>query len=213
MRLLASSVSAFAITATAAVAGMGIETFDRNGDRFVSYAELSAVLPSVTKSDFNRLDTNDDRRLGSNEVSSAGAEAVFGRHLEVTNEVRGLSEVDTNGDRFASYAEMVSAHPGFHRTDFNEIDTNDDRRISQSELYDGNAQSILTRYERGSKILVSLDEIDIDGSGFATMPELATRYPGMSVNDFHRIDTNKDNRISFSELYDLETISILGGKL
>lgn len=210
MKLLASTIPVLLVSAVAAQAAMGTATFDRNGDRFVSFSELAAVLPTVTQSDFNRLDVNDDRRLSANEVSAPDAQSVFGRYLETSSSVQGMSEIDTNGDRFATFTELAAAHPGIRRSDFDDIDTNNDRRVSQIELYEGTAQEILTRYESGSSILVSMNEIDLDGSGFASLEELSSLYPGLTAYDYHSIDRNRDNRVSFEELYDLETIVILG---
>ena len=213
MKTITLTASFFSLFATAASASMTVGSFDTNGDRFVTYTELTAVLPTLSRSDFRALDMNDDRRLSANEVSRLDAQTIFGRHVETPNDVRGLLEIDANGDRFASFSELTAAYPGFHRSDFEQIDLNDDRRVSQTELYGDVAQSVLTRYEGGSSIPVSMNELDVDGSGFASISEMTARYPGLSVLDFKEVDRNRDNRISFEELYDPDTIAVLGGKL
>lgn len=210
MKTLALAIATTALTATVASAGVTIDQIDTNGDRFATVAEVSSVLPTITASDFRELDTNRDRRLSSNEVQAAGAQAILRKHVAAESTVLGLSELDVNGDRFASFSEIAAAYPGFRATDFDDIDVNDDGRVSANELYASTAQEVVTRYEDGSSILVSLDELDTDGSGFASYGELAARYPNLSNVDFNRFDSNKDNRISFDELYRLDAIEVLG---
>lgn len=206
------AITVFAFGSTTALAGVNIETLDRNGDRFATYDEVAAVLPSMSRSDFNDLDINDDRRLSSAEVQAPNVQAILGRYVGDANGVRPMSELDADGDSFLSKVELTTAYPGFHATDFDEIDRNNDQRVSRVELYDDAAQNLLGRYESGSRILVSLDQIDADGSGFASLDELSRHYPRLSGSDFHDVDRNNDNRISFNELYALETIAILGEK-
>ena len=87
-------------------------------------------------------------------------------------------------------------------------------RISSVELYQGEAQAIVSRYDATSGgVLVALDAIDTDNSGFASIGELTAQYANISEVDFHLIDTNNDNRISFDELYDAEAVTILGKNL
>lgn len=210
MKLLALTASVVALSATGALPAMTTASFDTDGDRFVTYAEASAVLPTLTASDFRNLDINDDRRLSSNEVTGPDAQVVFLRHADRMNYLRSITGIDSDGDNFASFAELAAAYPGLRQTDFDDIDSNDDRRVSRNELNSDVTQTVLTRYQDGSSILVSLDNIDLDGSGFASINELMDKYPGLSVSDFHVIDRNRDNRVSFEELYQLETISVLG---
>lgn len=213
MKTLALALAATALTTTVASAGVTIEQIDANGDRFASKQEVSAALPTMTSSDFRDLDINRDRRLSATEVQAPGAQSILGRHVAAASTVQGLADVDANGDRFASFGELAAAYPGFRETDFRDIDVNDDGRVSATELYASDAQSVVTRYESGSDILVSLDELDTDGSGFASYAELAVQYPNLSTVDFQRFDANDDNRISFDELYDIEAISVLGKNL
>ena len=81
-------------------------------------------------------------------------------------------------------------------------------------MYDAEAQSIVSRYDAGgSDVLVALNVVDTDGSGFASLNELAAEYRNLSAVDFNRIDTNDDNRISFDELYAAEAQTVLGKNL
>lgn len=210
MRFSLMTASLLALVATTAVAGVNIDRLDLNGDRFATFAEVAAVLPAMSRSDFNDLDINDDRRLSAAEIQAPNVQAVLGRYVDAANGLSTMREIDVDGDSFASSTELSMAYPGFHATDFDEIDRNNDQRVSRTELYDDRTQRLLGRYETGSRILVSLDRIDLDGSGFASLNELSQQYPGLSANDFNIVDRNNDKRISFDELYALDTIAILG---
>lgn len=211
MKTLALAIATTALTATVATAA-GIGAVDRNGDRFASRAELAAVYPTITTSDFRDLDRNRDNRISASEITAPGAEAILNKHVAAAS-VQDVRDIDTNGDGFASQAELAAAYPGFRASDFDDVDSNDDGRVSFTELYAPTAQDVVSRYEQGSTILVSLDRIDTDGSGFASYNELVAAYPNLSFVDFNRFDANNDKRISFGELYDLDAIEVLGKNL
>lgn len=208
MKTLALAIATTALTATVASAA-GLGAVDTNGDRFASRAELASVYPTLTANDFRDLDQNRDNRISASEINAPGATSILNRKTGGTA-VQGLAGIDTNGDGFASQAELAAAYPGFGANDFDDLDVNDDRRVSSVELYAPVAQDVVSRYDEGSSILVSLDTVDTDSSGFASFGELAAQYPNLSAVDFQRLDANDDNRISFSELYDLDSISVLG---
>lgn len=211
MKTLALAIATTALTATVASAA-GIGAVDQNGDRFASKAEIAAVYPTLSVNDFRDLDQNRDNRISAAEFTAPGAAAILNKHVAGVP-VRDVTEIDTNGDGFASPAELATAYPGFGEIDFDDIDANNDGRISAVELYAPVAQDVVSRYETGSSILVSLNEVDTDGSGFASLNELVAQYPNLSAVDFQRLDANDDNRISFSELYDLDAIEVLGKNL
>lgn len=211
MKTLALAIATTALTATVASAA-GIGAVDQNGDRFASKAEIAAAYPTLSANDFRDLDQNRDNRISASEFTAPGAAAILNKHVAGVS-VRGVAQIDTNGDGFASPAELAAAYPGFGPNDFDDIDANDDGRIGAVELYAPVAQEVVSRYEAGSSILVSLDVVDTDGSGFASLNELVAKYPSLSANDFQRLDANNDNRISFGELYDLDAIEVLGKNL
>jgi hypothetical protein len=198
MKTLALTIAASTL-ATAALAAGDIADFDRNGDRFATQAEVVAVLPGLTSSDFRRIDLNDDRRVSASEIATGTAQSVLGRHTGVAGAMS-LSSVDTNGDSFVDFTELAAAYPGVSPVDFRQIDINDDNRLSNVELTAGHEW--VARYNPATEAQVtSLAAIDTDGSNFADFGEVQAAYPGLSGFDFDDLDTNKDNRISFSELY------------
>ena len=158
--------------------------------------------------EFRDLDTNRDRRLSSVELNAPGAEVILERGQRANGTV--LSVADISGGSFASEAELVAAYPGLSSSEFDIIDANNDNRVSANEIYAPAAQDILGQHETGNRILVSLDRVDVDGSGFASLAELQAVYPGTTANDLREFDVNRDGRISFGELYSIEAIKVLG---
>ena len=208
-----SAGNAAEASATAAAAA-GVSSVDTNGDRFASKAEVAAVYPTLTANDFRDIDVNRDGRVSSTEFNAGEAKAIFARHTAVVGGVQDVAALDTDGSGFVSEAELASAYPGLTSVNFDEIDLNNDERISSVELYQGEAQAIVSRYDVTSGgVLVALDAIDTDNSGFASIGELTAQYANISEVDFHLSDTNNDNRISFDELYDAEAVTILGKNL
>ena len=121
-----------------------LASIDTNADGFATHSELAVAYPGLTQSDFNFIDTNDDRRVSSNELFTPEAQVNLSRH-DANEALLDIAALDTNGDNFAQYGELTAAYPGLVATDFNAIDLNDDRRISSNELYSLDAQTVLNR--------------------------------------------------------------------
>ena len=213
MKTLLLALATTALTATAAAAA-GISSVDQNGDRFASKAEVAAQYPTLSAADFRDIDTNRDGRWSSVEFNAGDAKAIIARNVPGVGGVAGVDALDADGSGFVSQAELAAAYPGLKATDFNDIDSNNDGRVSFVELYDGDAQAIDSRYdETTGSVLVALDVIDTDNSGFASLSELSAQYQNLSQIDFDIIDTNNDNRVSFTELYDGDALTVLGKNL
>lgn len=207
MKTLALAIATTALTAAAASA-MSVGDFDANGDRFVSFAEATAVNPLVSRQEFRDLDVNRDNRLSSVELNAPGAEAVLERGTQSNGTV--LSVADISGGSFVSESQLVAAYPGLKASEFDLIDTNNDNRVSAVEIYASAAQDILNEHESGNGILVSLDAVDVDGSGFASLSEIQAAYPGTTANDLRIFDVNRDGRIAFNEFYAPLAVETLG---
>lgn len=208
MKTLALALATTAIAATAASA-MSVHSFDANGDRFATYSEVTAVNPTVTRDQFRTLDVNRDNRLSAAEIDASGAEATLNRGARDIGSVPSITEI--SGGRFASFSQLEAAYPGLTRDHFREIDANRDNRVSSTELYGSDAQAILKTHQTGGGgVVVSLDAVDTDGSGFASLAELQRVYSNLDANDLREIDVNRDGRVSFAELYAPGVSGVLG---
>ena len=203
MKTLALALATTALAASAATAA-SVADFDRNGDRFASFAEVVAANPTIDRNDFREIDVNRDNRLSASEVQAG--EAILGRGMNPTGTF--LSTTDISGGSFVGYGELQAAYPGLPTSQVRIIDQNKDGRISAVELAAGQAD--LGVYEDGSQILVSLDRVDTDGSGFASLGELQSVYPNLTANDLRFFDVNRDGRIDFTEFYSSDAIEVLG---
>lgn len=114
-------------------AGTSKVAADANGDGFVSFAELTSVIPGFIKHDFDDIDVNSDNRLSANEIYTGAAVTIFARSSATKTSMH-LTSLDTNGDRFLSFAELHAAYPNLPRLEFGNIDTNNDGRLNSSEL-------------------------------------------------------------------------------
>ena len=195
------------ILTTVSASAVSINSFDANGDRFVSYDEVIAVNTLVSVSEFRDLDINRDHRLSAVELQAPGAETILIRGTNASSRVMSLGDI-SNG-RFVSYAELRASYPGLQAHEFDMIDTNNDWRVSSNEIYASAAQGILRLHVSGNDGVVSLNRVDTDGSGFASLEELQAVYAGTSPNDFFDIDVNRDGRLSFVEFYALRTLEVL----
>lgn len=208
MRFAMTVTAVLLATATAASA-MQATDLDINGDGFASISEVRQIFPGFSSNDFRNIDENRDQRLSSAELNAAGTSAVLGRYEDTMAVVHGLSDIDTNGDRFASESELGAVYSGVTTNEFRLIDLNDDNRISASELYQPLAQARLNRYEMSGRDLITIMQVDTNDDAFATFEELSSVFRGLSRSEFDIIDINGDNRISSTEYYNSETQTVL----
>ena len=196
-------LTAFAGVMTAATAAAAMEPgdLDIDGDGFATIGEVRTVFPGFTSFDFRDVDTNDDRRLSAQEIDNADTRNIIGRYENRMAIVHGLSEVDANGDRFASQEELTAVYDGLTDSEFRQIDVNRDNRVSARELYAPRAQALVTRHEMGSGMLVTIMQVDTNDDFFVSFDELAQSYPGLTHADFEMIDANGDNRVASTEYY------------
>ena len=121
----------------------------------------------------------------------------------IASAASGIASFDANGDRFASFDEVVAVNPTIDRNDFRGLDVNRDNRLSASEVQAAGAQAVLKRGTASTGGAATV-------KGFASYVELAAAYPGLSMTDFNQIDENNDNRVSSVEILDIDAQERLG---
>jgi Ca2+-binding EF-hand superfamily protein len=96
---------------------------DTNADGIVDFQELQAVNPDLTLDEFNRIDTNSDGQLVSEELATAFTAKMMKR-------------LDADGDGAVTREEMENAGPP--RRDpaerFQEFDADGDGKLNESEF-------------------------------------------------------------------------------
>lgn len=121
-----------------------VVVLDADSDGFISIEDMRRGYPEFTELDFDTIDENDDNRVTYEEIYATEAQDVVARYQ--TGTVMDIAEIDADGDEFADFDEMVTAFPGLDRESFDNIDLNGDNRISANELYEPDAQIIVSRY-------------------------------------------------------------------
>lgn len=204
MKQILTSIPAI-LLGTAAFATIDIGQIDMNGDDFASYEELSAAYSGLSTEEFEQIDANKDNRVSSEELYATEAQQIVSQY-----EVNEMPDVliDFNGDGFSEYDEISRVFVGLAQEDFEQMDMNGDNRLSQQELYETDAQDVLNRF-RSTEDVATVKKADVDGDSFLSEGELMSAYPGLTENEFEQIDTNGDNRVDYSELYETEAQNIL----
>lgn len=190
---------------TTAFAAATVEGLDSDGDTFVTFEEATAIYTQLSAEEFEQMDTNDDNKLSADEVLTPEAQELFSLY-----EINPLPPqlIDLNGDGFSEYDEITTVFTELTQIDFDEMDTNDDNRLSQQEIDDPEAQIVLNKF-RGTEQVAEIGAADTDGDNFLSSEEAMAAFPGLSAEEFEAIDTNDDNRVDYSELYETEAQEIV----
>ena len=206
------TVTAVLLGTATAVSAMSATDLDINEDGFASITEVRQIFPGFSSDDFRQLDVNRDNRLGNTELTASGTTGILGRYEQTMSIVHGLSDIDTDGDRFATQAELSAVYKGLLDDEFRQIDVNRDNRVNSTELYSPLAQALVTRYEMSGEDIVTIMQVDTDDDAFASFAELRSTYADLTQNDFDLIDNNGDNRVSANEYYSAESQAIFDRK-
>ena len=190
--------TALTVTAIPALAAITLQDLDMSGDSFATYEEVRNAIPEMDRVDFDAIDTNNDQRLSSEEVSAPDAQTVLVQHAMRAIKERPIALVDQDGDGFMSYDDLKRVHPSLTMNSFESIDTNNDGRLSYNEYYTLEAQTALAQCSESS--FIDLADMDINGDRFLSLEELKGGYPKATPADFRTVDLNNDNRISSVEL-------------
>ena len=125
-----------------------LESLDTDDDGFVSQMEFEAAYPGVDWTLANDIDTNDDNRLGPEELNTGEAQTIIAQIAPASQaETVDVAALDTDGDGFVSQEEFAAHYPDVDWEQANDIDTNDDNRLSPEELNTSEAQEIISRFE------------------------------------------------------------------
>ena len=160
---------------------------DTNNDGDVSFEELSAAIPSLTREKFDKMDRNSDGVLNPADQGRGRPQprqrGGFGQRLR---------EADKDGNGDVTPEEMQAAFPTLTKEHFDRFDTNDDGVISDAD----------TKARRkgpsrgGSAIFQRLGQADKDGDGRVTFDEIKTIAPDMTEERFKQMDRDGDGALT-----------------
>lgn len=183
-------------------AAQAMKKADTNGDGKLTFEELAAVRPKLTKERFALMDRNGDGVLDKADREAATPQNPSKEAARTPRVIlESLLKADANDDKVVSYDELTAARPEFPRERFDKLDRNKDGVISEADLpaatamapksNDGQARGM------GAKKLM---QADADKDGKVTFDEALAAKPGLPRATFDRFDTNQDGVLSQADL-------------
>lgn len=179
-------------------AAQAMKKADANGDGKLTFEELSAIRPKLTKERFALMDRNGDGVLDKSDREAAAPQKLS---KEVERAPRailaGLLKADANGDKVVTYEEVTAAKPEFPRERFDRLDRNKDGVISEADL-PATADVTPDRGDKEARGMGAkkLMQADADNDGKVTFEEALAAKPGLPREAFDRFDINRDGVLS-----------------
>jgi Ca2+-binding EF-hand superfamily protein len=163
---------------------------DVNQDGSLSADEMRTFLPFFNDDQFTQFDLNGDGVLSPAEAAGPIA-TPNNPQVSTDTFLRG----DANADQRLTPDELRRIAPQFSRENFQQFDADNDGFINSDEW------SVLSRGSVAAGLQdIPLMNADTDGDGQVSVDELNTLMPNISNEEFRRVDTNRDNFLSRTEL-------------
>src|SRR5262249_49079490 len=154
---------------------------DTNHDGKVSFEELKAVHPRITRERFDKMDRNHDGFLSEADRSGGGKNGV--KKIANDPDARGalfqsLMATDANHDGKVSFEEVSAAKPGYSKADFDRMDRNKDGFITAEDAprtpqvaQQSNAPAAPAGLEMREALREKLRAADTNHDGYVTREE------------------------------------------
>jgi len=205
---------------------------DTNGDGFLSAGEVSAVLPTVTRSRYVQADVNGDGVIDFNELygwrhytrlEDTGAvllpEEAADENTVILDRVR-YTRIDLNRDGVISMGELARIAPDATLAQYAAIDANDDGVVVYRELYASDV--VAADIEKGLFVIPEADTakttntyaldsytyalLDTDDDNLMTLAELEAAIPTMKPGEMKGIDVDGDGFVRYDEFFTSPTV-------
>lgn len=191
-RILFAATSIIALS-TAAYAAIDIKDLDANGDLSATFEEVTAKAPTLTKLEFDDIDSNDNNAWDANEMTGE-AQGLLLRYMQGQSETQDAMTLDLDKDGMVSMAEVNAVAPSVTQTEFDEVDENDNSQWDSNE-FSGVAQGYLRR-DMASDISVGpfdITMLDTDGNNSASMDEIMVVNAKITASEFNEVDADGSN--------------------
>lgn len=146
MTRLATAVAALLIAAPALA--QVDATADVDGDGFLSLPEALAAYPGMDPTDYDRLDTDNNRLLDDAEVGTGEAAALFSglERAENAGDPFDATDFDADADGALTFEEVSNRIPGVPEPYFQDFDLDNSGTLDSQELNSGAFQNLLNKY-------------------------------------------------------------------
>ena len=187
--MAAGTMAAAAPDAPAGVAERVLRA-DENTDGRISFDELKAAAPGVSRGQFDRWDQDGDGMLTAADAVRAGRTGARNRVVAT------LRRADADHNRQVSYEELSAVAPGVTRARFDRWDRNGDGVLSRADRAEDSDGS---RADARRKLVQQVRKADADGDGAVSFDELTAAKPGFPRAAFDRLDRNGDGVLSSAD--------------
>ena len=168
-----------------------IRQADANADGKVTFDELSAARPGITREAFDRMDRNGDGVLSEADRPQRGPQQRRGGQFREK-----LLQADDDKNGQVTFEEAQAAVPGLTREAFDRLDTNGDGVITRADMPERPRRPGVPQAIASGRYQEMLRKADANGDNRVTYEEMVTAYPGFPRERFDRLDTNNDGVIS-----------------
>jgi Ca2+-binding EF-hand superfamily protein len=169
-----------------------LEVADTDGDKAISLEEAQAFIPGFTADMFKFVDQNGDGKISAEDLP--GYVGPGWPVLPMDELLRLLHEADANGDGVVTFDEALIIVPDLPQELFDKFDSNHDGVLSVDDL------PSLPPVDPANRLLALLHEVDANGDGLLTLPEIQAVYPDFSAQAFAALDMNGDGVLSVADL-------------
>jgi len=169
---------------------------DTNSDKQITFEELQAKMPKLTKERFAQLDQNGDGILNQADRAASAPAGAEGRRPDRAAIVPKMLQADTNGDKQITFEELQAKMPKLTKERFAQLDQNGDGILSQADRAATAPAGAEGRRPDRAAIVHKMLQADSNGDKKVTYEEATAMKPGFPRAAFDRFDANGDGVLS-----------------
>lgn len=161
---------------------------DVNGNREVTFKEISAVVPTLSRQHFARFDRNDDGVISEADRQARTREKRDRRAL--------LAKADKDNNKKITFEELKAEVPQLTGQRFARFDRNKDGILSVADRSAGAREGAADRRPPRAAIARKALQADANGDKRVTYEEVTAVKPGFPRARFDQFDVNGDGVLS-----------------
>jgi Ca2+-binding EF-hand superfamily protein len=173
-----------------------LEQADADGDSRVTFEEVSALAPKITRERFARFDRN-----GDGVISEADLKADRGAGPAVKPDLHAVfKKADKDNNKEVTFEELQSQVPELTKKRFARFDRNGDGVLSQADRPSRAPNGPAADRPNRAAIVQRILRADANGDKKVTYEEVTAKKPGLPRQVFDRLDRNGDGVLSRDDI-------------